>query len=152
MKAESLSIIKAQLPGTDWQKLQAVGLESAEHCKTRRVKILHAKLAVLMEQERLWKEQVEPHIRDEALAVRSAWDTHTSRDEALRRAQILSAQVYAYNAPPLQHYTNYHPRHWYHAQGAKTTVRPQYVEQPGRKPVMPAARNYHPPFVLTPRM
>lgn len=155
MKEESIELIKMQTQdNTDLEELQALGLESADHCKARRNRIQQAKLAVLVEQERLWKEQAPLHAQTECLAIRSQWASQIGRDEALRRARIIATQVYGYCSSISHSYPRYYHcygNYYNHGGlctslsfgqspnvGGKTTLQtPRYVESQGRRLVLP---------------
>lgn len=137
---------QAQGVSSDWEELQAVGLESTEYCKIRRTKIQEVKLSVLKEQERLWNERAEPDVHVESLAIRSQWASQSSREEAFRRAQIIAAHVHGYDSRSLYYsYPSYcQDGCCQHNYDAKALPSPKammasslYVESPGRKRVLP---------------
>lgn len=90
MKAQTIFLIKNAVG--HWEELRAFGLEAPQFGQARRAHIEDAKIAVLMEQERLWKDGGSSQVN--VLSVQSMWASQKSRDDARRRADIVSAIVH----------------------------------------------------------
>ena len=92
MKQETLMLIKSEI--TEWDELRAFGVEAPQNCKLRRANIIRAKVTVLTEQEKLWRDGVTSHSDIISLRCRSV--SRTSREDAQQRAAIAAATVQAF--------------------------------------------------------
>jgi hypothetical protein len=92
MKQETLMLIKSEI--TEWNELRAFGLEAPQNCKLRRANIIRAKVTVLTEQEKLWRDGVTS--RGDIISMRCKSVSQTSRDDARQRAAIAAATVRAF--------------------------------------------------------
>ncbi len=90
MKAETIFIIKTAI--ADWEEMRAIGLEAPHYCRVRRANIQKAKVAVLVEQEKLWRVGAGSHM--DMLSMRSQLASLESREDARSRAEIVSAHVH----------------------------------------------------------
>lgn len=98
MKQEIMILIKSEI--ADWDELRAFGLEAPQSCKLRRANIMRAKLIVLTEQEKLWRDGVTSH--SDIISMRLKGASRISREEARRRAAIAATTVRAFEQPTLE--------------------------------------------------
>jgi hypothetical protein len=92
MKQETLMLIKSDI--AEWDEQRAFGLEAPQNCKLRRANIVRAKVTVLTEQEKLWRDGVSSH--GDIISVRCKNVSRTTREDAQQRAAIAAAAVRAF--------------------------------------------------------